>query len=126
MLNIPIRTYKEFWPFYLREHSLRICRAWHYLGTTIAIVSILALIGTGNLWFLLLTPIGAYGCAWTGHFIFEKNRPATFKYPWWSLISDFRMYFLWLSGGLGKHLELAGVPMEKAHKSGKSSKTISA
>lgn len=117
MLNIPIRTYKEFWPFYLREHSLRICRALHYAGTTLAIVSILAWIGTGNLWFLLITPVGAYGFAWTGHFIFEKNRPATFKYPWWSLISDFRMYFLWLSGGLGKHLELAGVAKESAHSS---------
>src|SRR3989338_8261264 len=85
-----IRKYSEFWPFYLQQHANRTCRGLHYVGTTIAIASLLACIATGNLWYLTVMVFGSYGFAWAGHFVFEKNRSATFQYPWWSLISDLR------------------------------------
>jgi hypothetical protein len=104
-----IGTYKEFWPYYLQQHSSPRTRAIHYLGTGLALLSILALIATLNLWFLLLALVAGYAPAWIGHFLIEKNRPATFTYPLWSLFSDFRMAWDWLSGTLPKELEKAGV-----------------
>jgi hypothetical protein len=104
-----IGTYKEFWPYYLQQHSSPRTRAIHYLGTGLALLSILALIATFNPWFLLLALVAGYAPAWIGHFFIEKNRPATFTYPLWSLFSDFRMAWDWLFGTLPKELEKAGV-----------------
>jgi hypothetical protein len=101
----PIKTYSDFWPFYLAEHSKPSTRALHYFGTTLVFVALAAAIWTGNWWLLLLMPVAGYLFAWIGHFFVERNRPATFTYPFWSLISDFRMYFVWLSGRMGKELE---------------------
>ena len=95
-----IKSYKEFYPFYLKEHSNRTSRLLHVIGTTF----VLALIGTAiidsNINALVFVPIAGYGFAWVGHFFFEKNTPATFTYPLWSLKSDFKMYFDILSGRL--------------------------
>ncbi len=110
-----IATYREFWPFYLREHGRRACRVLHYVGTTIAIACLILLIVTGSLWFLLGGVVAGYAFAWAAHFFVEKNRPATFKYPIWSLFSDFRMYFFAIGGRLGRELAAAQEEPEGAH-----------
>lgn len=112
-----IKSYGEFWPFYLQEHAKPVTRVWHYLGTTLALLSLAALIVTGDWPWLLGALLIGYGPAWIGHFFVEKNKPASFKYPLWSFISDFRMYFAFLSGRLGGELERAGVPAGRGHNS---------
>ncbi|MFN4275513.1 MAG: Mpo1-like protein [Ferrovibrio sp.] len=104
-----IQTYAEFWPFYLREHARPVTRAWHYLGTSIGLACLVTAIATGNLYWLLGGLVSGYGPAWVGHFFFEKNKPASFRYPLWSFVSDFRMYFAFLGGSLGRELAKAGV-----------------
>lgn len=104
-----IESYAEFWPHYLREHSAPATRAIHFFGTGLSTLAILALILTGNLWFIAVALIGGYGPAWVGHFFIEKNRPATLAYPLWSLISDYRMSWVWLIGHLPEELAKAGV-----------------
>jgi hypothetical protein len=103
------RTFTEFWPHYLRDHASARTRGLHYVGTALVIAAALALVATGNGWWLLAMPLAGYGFAWFAHFFVEKNKPATFTYPWWSLASDFRMFFLALTGRLRPHLIAAGV-----------------
>lgn len=105
-----IKSYREFWPYYLSEHRIPACRAWHYLGTSLALGALTAAIVAMQPWFLLLAILGGYAPAWIGHFFIEKNRPATFQYPFWSLFSDFRMYALWLSGRLPAELNRNDIP----------------
>ena len=102
-------SFDQFWPYYLQEHAKPHTRALHYVGTTLVFaVAAYAVIG-GNLWWLLAMPVAGYFFAWLAHFTIEKNRPATFTYPGWSLAADFKMYFLWLTGKLGPELEKAGI-----------------
>jgi hypothetical protein len=91
-------TFEEFWPFYVHEHSRSATRTLHFIGTSLAISSFLLLIITLKWWFFVLAPVLAYGCAWFSHFFIEKNRPATFTYPLYSLRADFRMYGLMWRG----------------------------
>ena len=91
-----ITTYREFWPVYLSEHSNPVNRWLHFVGTTIALVFVVAAVVMVDGGFLLGALFSGYGLAWFGHFFVEKNRPATFKYPIWSFISDWRMWILTL------------------------------
>ncbi|PIP90985.1 MAG: hypothetical protein COW01_08230 [Bdellovibrionales bacterium CG12_big_fil_rev_8_21_14_0_65_38_15] len=90
-------TFKEFYPFYLSEHSNKVCRLMHFIGTTLVLAILIYGVATEQyklLWFL---PVAGYGFAWIGHFVFEKNRPASFKQPFYSFIGDWVMYAqIWL------------------------------
>ena len=102
-------TFAEFWPFYLREHSRRGTRLLHYIGTTLVVLLGVTALATRELLLLLALPLPGYFFAWIAHFGHEKNRPATFTYPAWSLKADFKMWWLWLTGRLGPELDRAGV-----------------
>lgn len=98
--------YESFWPYYVSEHRDPVCRRLHFAGTSL----VLGCAAAGALvspWWLLGCPLAGYGFAWTGHMLFEKNRPATFTYPLWSLRADFRMYRKMLFGQMGAELERA-------------------
>lgn len=102
-------SFAEFWPFYLREHSKVATRALHYAGTSLVVLIAVAALISGRWAWLAALPVAGYVFAWAAHFGVEKNRPATFTYPLWSLAADFRMWALWLTGRLGPELERAGV-----------------
>ena len=104
-----IETYSEFWPYYLREHAKATTRALHYVGTAIALLLLAGTAVLGHWGLLIGAVVSGYAFAWVAHFFVEKNRPATFTYPFWSLYSDFRMFFLWLFGRLGPELRKAGI-----------------
>jgi hypothetical protein len=95
-----IQTYREFWPFYLGEHSDPWTRRIHVFGTVAGILFFWAAIVAGHIELAILGPVLGYALAWLSHALVEKNRPATFKYPLWSFVSDFRMLYLVLSGKL--------------------------
>ena len=102
-------SYEEFWPFYLQEHARPQTRNLHYIGTALVIGIGLITVLMQNWLLLIAMPIAGYFFAWVSHAFVEKNKPATFTHPLWSLISDFRMFFLWISGRLGPELKKAGV-----------------
>lgn len=86
------RSFAEFYPYYLGEHSNPTCRRLHFVGTSLVIALLAYTIGSGKWLLLLAVPVFGYGFAWVGHFFFEKNRPATFTHPFYSLIGDFVMF----------------------------------
>ena len=85
-------SFAELYPYYLSEHQDRTCRRLHFAGSTGALVCLILLVLTGNLWWLLGAAVSGYAFAWVGHFGFEKNRPATFRHPFYSLMGDWVMY----------------------------------
>ena len=86
------RSFAEFYPYYLGEHSNPTCRRLHFVGTSLVLALLAYTIGSGKWLLLLAVPLFGYGFAWVGHFFFEKNRPATFQHPLYSLLGDFVMY----------------------------------
>ena len=84
--------FADFYPFYLSEHRNRTCRRLHFLGSSLALVCLALAVLSGNPWWLLLGLLCGYGCAWVGHFGFEKNRPASFRQPLFSFMGDWVMY----------------------------------
>jgi hypothetical protein len=92
-----IRSFRDFWPYYVRAHSKPRTRLLHAIGSTLAI----AILGIGlatNKWLLIAAPVIGYAFAWYGHFFVEHNKPATFGHPFYSLFADYRMLFLMLAG----------------------------
>lgn len=85
-------SFNDFYPYYLAEHSDRTCRRLHFVGSTLVIALVVYFLISFNPWALAAVPLAGYGFAWVGHFFFEKNRPATFKYPIYSLMGDWVMY----------------------------------
>ncbi len=104
------QSFNDFWLFYLREHSRPRTRALHYAGTSLVVLLALLALATGRWWLFLAIPVAGYGFAWFSHAAVERNRPATFTYPAWSLRADFKMWWLWLTARLGPELKAAGVP----------------
>lgn len=92
------KSFKEFYPAYLSEHSNLTSRKLHFVGTSVVILILLAVFFTGDWILLAAMPVAGYGCAWVGHYVFEKNRPMTFKHPFYSLMGDFRMFWDILTG----------------------------
>ncbi|MBT8131634.1 MAG: DUF962 domain-containing protein [Gammaproteobacteria bacterium] len=86
------QSFATFYPYYLREHTNIVCRRLHFVGTAGVIVTAIVAVLTQRWWLFLLTPLFGYSFAWAGHFFFEKNRPATFQYPFYSLLGDFAMF----------------------------------
>lgn len=86
------RNFSEFYPYYLEEHSDVTCRRLHFAGSLLVLIVAIGAITSGKLLWLLALPVIGYGFAWVGHFKFEKNRPATFKYPLYSLMGDWVMF----------------------------------
>ena len=94
------QSFAEFYPFYLSEHADRRTRRIHFVGSALALVLVVAALLTGSLGLFLLAVVCGYGFAWIGHMVFEKNRPATFTYPLWSFMGDWKMFWQILTGKL--------------------------
>ncbi|MBV9549384.1 MAG: DUF962 domain-containing protein [Alphaproteobacteria bacterium] len=93
-------SFAEFYPFYLGEHADRRTRRIHFIGSFLVLICLVAAIMTANGWWLLAMPLCGYGFAWIGHFVFEKNHPATFRHPFYSLMGDWVMFWQILTGRL--------------------------
>jgi hypothetical protein len=108
------KTFEEFWPYYVSQHLNPINRGLHFVGVLFAFLTMIHWVLTASapqvvflgfvtvIWIMLkhigIALFGGYLFAWVGHFVFEKNKPATFQYPLWSLQGDFRMWRYMLEG----------------------------
>lgn len=100
-----IKTYAEFWDFYVAEHSAPLTRRLHFVGTTLGIVLLVWIVRSGNWYYLPLCFLVGYAFAWFAHFFVEHNQPATFKYPLWSFASDYKMVWFMLTGRMNREVE---------------------
>ncbi|KGF63044.1 MULTISPECIES: DUF962 domain-containing protein [Pseudomonas] len=90
--------FSDFYPYYLQEHRDSTCRRLHFIGTSLVVLILAFAVLSANWLLLWALPLAGYTFAWVGHFFFEKNRPATFKHPFYSLLGDFVMYKDMLTG----------------------------
>ncbi|MGH9946256.1 MAG: Mpo1-like protein [Pyrinomonadaceae bacterium] len=100
-----IDNYPEFWDFYVLEHSQPLTRILHLIGTVSGLVLLAWIVWSRNWIYLPLVLVVGYAFAWFAHFVVEKNKPATFKYPGWSFISDYKMVFYMLTGRMNTEVE---------------------
>jgi len=98
--RVKFASFAEFYPFYLTEHRNRVCRRLHFVGSMVVIAAIVTAVITRDAWWLAAAPVAGYGLAWIGHFFFERNRPATFSHPFYSLLGDWVMFRDLLNGKL--------------------------
>ena len=96
--GVAYKNFEQFYPFYLGEHSNRTCRRLHFIGTSLALVLLVAAPITQQWWLIALALVQGYAWAWVGHFFFEHNKPATFKYPLMSFRGDWKMWWDMISG----------------------------
>lgn len=108
MRDPSMRTFEDFWPFYVSQHRRHGTRVMHFVGTTLGLAMLLRAASTGNAIFILSGLAAGYGFAWAGHYFIEKNRPATFAYPLWSFFGDLRMYWLMWQGKMTAEVERLG------------------
>jgi len=101
--------FRDFWPYYLQEHARPGTRALHYAGTSLVMLLLIVLLLAGDWRMAVALPLVGYGFAWIGHMLIERNRPATFRYPLWSLRADFVLLHRFLTGHIGRDLARAGV-----------------
>ena len=99
------RSFEEFWPFYVSQHSKKATRTLHFIGSTLALGAVTAAVVTRRPALLLGAPLAGYGAAWISHFFVEKNKPATFTYPLWSLMGDARMWWRTVNGTMDAEAE---------------------
>lgn len=100
-----IKSFEEFWPYYVAEHSRPATRALHFAGTATALACVATLAAKGKWKWLPAALAPGYAAAWVGHFLVEKNKPATFKYPLWSFLADQKMFGLMLTGRMDEEIE---------------------
>lgn len=100
-----ITDYREFWDYYVAEHSEPLTRYLHFIGTTLGLVLLFWVFRTGSWAYIPLCFVCGYAFAWFAHFFVEHNKPATFKYPFWSFISDYKMVFYMLIGKMNAEVE---------------------
>jgi hypothetical protein len=98
-----MRTFADFWPYYVRAHSRPRTRVLHAIGSTLALVCVIGAVVVTP-WLLLLAPVIGYGFAWYGHFFVEHNKPATFGHPFWSLAADYVMLWKTITGRMGEEV----------------------
>jgi len=103
--NAIITSYSEFWDFYVQEHSLPLTRLLHFIGTSLGIILLVWFIARGTWYYFPVFFIVGYAFAWFAHFFVEKNKPASFKYPFWSFISDFKMMWYMITGRMSGEVE---------------------
>jgi hypothetical protein len=99
-----IESFEEFWPFYLNEHRKPLTRTLHFIGSTLGVFVFIAAFAWGAPAFAPLGLLPGYGFAWFSHFVIEKNKPASFTYPLWSFIADWKMWALMLTGRIGSEV----------------------
>lgn len=98
MKTSDFKNFSEFWPFYLMEHTHPKNRKLHFVGTTLGLLALTIGISVGPTWLAWCSPVFGYAFAWIGHFFVQKNKPATFKYPVWSFMGDFKLYYYTITG----------------------------
>jgi hypothetical protein len=96
--NGEYRNLGDFYPYYLQEHSNRTCRRLHFIGSSFGLLLTVYAVATATWWLLAVAFVQGYAWAWVGHFFFEHNKPATFKYPWLSFMGDWKMWWQMLTG----------------------------
>lgn len=121
-----IESFEEFWPFYVLEHANKTNRRLHFVGTTAAVAVLGAAAIRRQPALIPLALVAGYGPAWVGHFFVEKNRPASFKYPLWSLIGDFKMWGKTLRGTMDREVERMQARRTQSEANAKAATKVSA